>query len=169
MNGDGDNLDVFMDKTTDFNFKLILVGNSRVGKTSVIKRYISDEFDDNEESSSVVQIQHKLFTIPNSVPTQMAELHVWDTLGQEKFQAISGIFFKGTSGAFLVFDLTNQKSFDDLEKWYSKIEQNCESKVVVMLIGNKCDLPNRVISYEQARDFAQQKGFSYTEVSAKTG
>ena len=78
----------------------------------------------------------------------MAELHVWDTLGQEKFQAISGIFFKGTSGAFVVFDLTNQKSFDDLEKWYTKIEQNCESKVVVMLIGNKCDLPNRVISYE---------------------
>ena len=69
MNGDADSLDVFQDRTTDFNFKLILVGNSRVGKTSVIKRYINDEFDDAEESSQVVQIQHKLFTIPNSVPS----------------------------------------------------------------------------------------------------
>ena len=124
---------------------MILVGNSQVGKTSITSRYINDEFNEEEKRSRQVKIQHKLFTIPNTVPAQMAELHVWDTLGQEKFQAIAGIFFKGTAGAFLVFDLSRRETFEDLDKWYAKIEDNCDSKVVTMLIGNKCDLPSRQI------------------------
>ena len=76
----------------------------------------------------------------------MADLHIWDTLGQEKFMAIANMFFKGTVGAFIVFDLCNQKSFDDLDKWYDKLIQGCDiDNVVITLIGNKCDKPDRVI------------------------
>ena len=99
----------------------------------------------------------------------MAELHCWDTLGQEKFHAISGIFFKGTSGAFLVFDLSNRESFNDLEKWNDKIKEHCDQNVVVMLIGNKCDLPDRQVNYNEAMEYAKQRNMSYIEVSAKTG
>ena len=166
---EGDNDDPFQDKTADFNFKLILIGDSQVGKTSLISRYIHDDFDENEKRSRVVKIQHKLFTIPNTVPARMAELHVWDTLGQEKFEAIAGIFFKGTAGAFLVFDLTRRETFEKMDRWYSKVEENCEQQIVVMLVGNKCDLPTRAVSYEEASEYAKSKKFSYLEVSAKTG
>ena len=138
----------YQDKTTDWNFKLILIGDSAVGKTSIISRYCHDEFNEDQKRSRQVKIQHKLFTIPDTVPSQMAELHVWDTLGQEKFHAIASIFFKGTAGAFLVFDLTRRETFDDLHKWNTKIEQDCDENAVVMLIGNKCDLPNRDVSYD---------------------
>ena len=103
------------------------------------------------------------------MPAQVAELHVWDTLGQEKFEAIAGMFFKGSAGAFLCFDLTRRDTFERMSVWNSKIEDNCEQQVVVMLVGNKCDLPNREVTYEEASQFAQSKGFSYIEVSAKTG
>ena len=142
----------FQDQTTDFNFKLILIGNSQVGKTSIINRYCQDTFDQQEKRSRKVQINHKLFTIPKT--KEVAELHCWDTLGQEKFQAISGIFFKGTSGAFLVFDLSRRSSFEDLDKWNTKIKEFCDPKVVVMLIGNKCDLPSREVKYEEGMDYA---------------
>ena len=68
-----------------------------------------------------------------------------------------------------MFDLGGRETFEDLDKWYSKIEENCDSKVVVMLIGNKCDLPNREIQYDEASEYAKSKGISYMEVSAKTG
>ena len=73
--------DVFQDKTVDFNYKLILVGNSMVGKTCITNRYVEDTFDQDEKRSRKVQIYHKLFTIPDSIPQQVADLHIWDTLG----------------------------------------------------------------------------------------
>ena len=69
----------------------------------------------------------------------------------------------------MVFDLTRRETFEKIDVWYSKVEENCEEKVVVMLVGNKCDLPNRAVSTEEASAYAQKKGFSYIEVSAKTG
>ena len=79
------------------------------------------------------------------------------------------MFFKGTAGAFLVFDLSRRETFENLDKWLSKIEESCDPKVVTMLIGNKCDLPSRQISHEEAMAYAQSKQISYMEVSAKTG
>ena len=95
-----------------YNYKLILIGNSEVGKTSVSTRFLFETFEDQERSTNV-KISHKPFKIPQT--NKVADLHIWDTLGQEKFKAIANMFFKGTVGAFLVFDLSNQKSFDDLD------------------------------------------------------
>ena len=121
MEGD----EVFKDKTVDFNYKLILVGNSMVGKTCITNRYVEETFNEDEARSRKVQIYHKLFKIPDSIPEQVADLHIWDTLGQEKFQSIAKIFFKGTVGAFLVFDLSNRESFEQLTKWYDIVNESC--------------------------------------------
>ena len=79
------------------------------------------------------------------------------------------MFFKGSAGAFLVFDLGNKKSFENLDKWFEVMDNSIDTPVVSTLIGNKCDLPNREVTDTEAREWAQQKGLNYLEVSAKTG
>jgi small GTP-binding protein len=155
------------DETPDFNYKIILVGDARVGKTSITNRFFNDNFNPNEASSVTVQIQRKTVNIENT--SKWAELHVWDTLGQEKFKSLASLFFKKSVGAFLVYDCTNKMSFDHLESWYSEISNNVDTRVIIMLLGTKCDLPNREVSYNQAMEYARAKNFGFLEVSAKTG
>ena len=99
-----------------------------------------------------------------------AQLHIWDTLGQEKFRSVAAIFYKKAVGAFLVFDTTNRKSFEAVEEWYQQVSSNVDgSRVIVMLLGNKCDLPNREVSYNEAMEYARSRNFGYLDVSAKSG
>jgi small GTP-binding protein len=93
-----------------------LIGESRVGKTSIIKRFVEDSFDDREKQSREVQISRKMLKIDRT--DKWAQLHIWDTLGQEKFRSVAAIFYKKAVGAFLVFDTTNRKSFEAVEEWY---------------------------------------------------
>ena len=106
------------DQAADYDFKIILVGNSGVGKTSITSRYVDNEFSEEQKRSKKVKIAHKFFTIPDTRPAKVADLHLWDTLGQEKFHAIADIFFKGSVGAIIVFDLSSRNSFDELDKWW---------------------------------------------------
>lgn len=94
------------DETPDYNYKIILVGDARVGKTSITNRFFNDSFNPNEKSSETVQIQRKTVNIENT--KKWAELHVWDTLGQEKFKSLASLFFKKSVGAFLVYDCTDR-------------------------------------------------------------
>jgi Ras-related protein Rab-2A len=96
-------------------------------------------------------------------------LHIWDTLGQEKFKSVAPLFFRKAVGAFLVYDCTNKASFDHLKSWFDDIVNNIDTRVIIMLIGNKCDLPNREVSYNMAMDYARHNNFGFLEVSAKTG
>mmetsp|Transcript_13049 Transcript_13049/g.20252 ORF Transcript_13049/g.20252 Transcript_13049/m.20252 type:complete len:140 (+) Transcript_13049:206-625(+) len=101
---------------------------------------------------------------------QMAALHIWDTLGQEKFHSIAKLFFKGSVGAFLVFDLSSRESFEAIKKtWYNLLKESCETRLVITLLGNKSDLQSREVFYNEAMDFAREKGMNYLEVSAKSG
>ena len=97
------------EKYVDFEYKLILVGSAEVGKTSITNRYISDKFDKNQGHSRNVEIQYHQYEIPET--NQIARLHLWDTLGQEKFMSIAELFFKGSAGAFVVFDLSRSDTF----------------------------------------------------------
>ena len=101
--------------------------------------------------------------------SKFASLHVWDTLGQEKFKALAPLFFRKAVGAFLVYDCTNEQSFKNVDSWFSEISNNVDTRVIIMLIGNKCDLPNREVPYNTAMDYAKSKNFGFLEVSAKTG
>ena len=97
----------------------------------------------------------------------MAQLHIWDTLGQEKFKSLSPIFFRRAIGAFLVYDVTDKESFYSLESWHQQIANNSEESIVVMLLANKVDLPNKEVTYEMGKEYATSKGFGFLEVSAK--
>lgn len=78
----------------------------------------------------------------------VVQLHIWDTLGQEKFKSMAPIFFRRSVGAFLVYDVTNEESFVALKGWVEQLNNNADGKIVVMLLGNKCDLPNKVVTYQ---------------------
>jgi small GTP-binding protein len=103
----------------DFNWKLIIVGNPRVGKTSIMNRYVNDMFNDNEKSTKTVQISKKTVKI-ETYPDQnkWVQLHIWDTLGQEKFMALAPLFFRKAIGVFLVYDCTDRSSFEALDTWF---------------------------------------------------
>ena len=88
--------------------------------------------------------------IPKTVPAKIANIHIWDTLGQEKFKTIVRLFYRGTVGAVLVFDLNKRESFDALPEWHKTIIDSCDSSVVISLVGSRCDQPTRAVSYEEA-------------------
>ena len=98
-----------------------------------------------------------------------ADLHIWDTLGQEKFRSIAKIFYKGSIGAFLVFDVGNRKSFEELQKWHDDVIDSCGVQVTIILLGNKTDESKRKVFYNEASNWAKKHGLFYLEVSAKTG
>ena len=151
----------------DFNYKLILVGHERVGKTSITNRFVNDMFNEKEGISKTVQIQRKIVKIEST--NKWAQLHIWDTLGQEKFKALAPLFFRKAVGAFLVYDCTSKVSFDAVEEWFQQMVNNIDSRVIIMLLGNKCDLPNREVPYNVAMEYARSRNFGFLEVSAKTG
>ena len=98
-----------------------------------------------------------------------AQVHIWDTLGQEKFMSLAPLFFRRSVGAFLVYDVTSMESFKAIDKWYEQILKNADTKVIVMLIGNKKDKENREVPYNTAAQYAMQHNFGLMEVSAKLG
>ena len=151
----------------DYNYKIILVGNKRVGKTSITNRAVFEEFNEQEQSTRVVQISQKLINIENT--DKWAQLHIWDTLGQEKFMALAPLFFRRSVGAFLCYDVTSMESFKALDKWYEQICKNTDSKVIVMMLGNKKDKENREVPYNLAAQYAMEHDFGLMEVSAKHG
>ena len=97
----------------------------------------------------------------------VAQLHLWDTLGQERFKALAPVFFRRSIAAFLVYDVTDRDSFLALESWHEQIKNNSEEDIVVMLVGNKVDKPDKVIQHEMGQEYAREKGWGFIEVSAK--
>ena len=151
----------------DFHYKIIVVGYKRVGKTSITNREVFEEFNDSEQSTRVVEISQKKIVIEGTDKT--VQLHIWDTLGQEKFMALSQLFFRGAVGAFLVYDVCSMESFRALDKWYEQIIKTTDTKVIVMLLGNKKDKVEREVPYNMAMQYAMINNFGLMEVSAKTG
>ena len=114
-----------------------------------------------------MQIMKKLVKLDKT--DLWAQLHIWDTLGQENYKSLSPIFFRKAIGIFLVFDCTSMVSFMALDGWFESMSQTIDSKVLIMLLGNKSDLPHREVPYNLAMEYARKRNFGYLEVSAKTG
>ena len=150
-----------------FEFKIILIGDPGVGKTSIMSKFITNEFKNLYQSTLGVEFKTKEIYIDNSA---CAKLNIWDTCGQERFRAITRQYFKNSHGVFLVFDLSSKETIKKLNIWMKDIRDNIGDECVIFLIGNKADIKMRDISIaEEAKEFAKNKNIIYYEVSAKTG
>ncbi|EAY19543.1 small GTP-binding protein, putative [Trichomonas vaginalis G3] len=147
-------------------FRSVMIGDSAVGKTSIVNRFLRNSFDQSEPST-VGALYESHNETRNGKPI---ELQIWDTAGQEQYRSLGPIYFRSSAGAILVFDITNQKSFDSLDEWLNFYRNaGCEN-TIVMIVGNKNDLAEqRVITTEQGQAWAQAHGCTYIETSALQG
>ena len=150
-------------KTT---FRAVTIGDSAVGKTSIINRFLRNSFDASEPST-IGALYESYSETRNG---KLIELQIWDTAGQEQYRSLGPIYFRSSAGAILVFDLTNQKTFDSLDEWLTSFRNVGGENTVVIVVGNKSDLSDkRVISREQGEEWAQAHNCTYTETSALMG
>lgn len=148
------------------NFKFIVIGSSGVGKTAILKRLVDDVF--TGESQSTIGVEFLATSV--DVDGTQVKLQIWDTAGQERFRSIAKAYFRSAIGVILVFDLSDRKSFEDLNQWLSDVHSLCDPNAVVTLIGNKSDLVDqRTVTAAEAESFAQLHQLSYLETSALGG
>jgi Ras-related protein Rab-8A len=151
-------------KAYDYLFKLLLIGDSGVGKTCVLFRFSDDAF--NSTFISTIGIDFKIRTI--ELDDKKIKLQIWDTAGQERFRTITTAYYRGAMGILLLYDITNEKSFDNIKTWIHNIEQHASEDVEKMILGNKCDMEDkRVITKEQGEKLAAEHGVPFMETSAK--
>ena len=150
----------------DIYLKILLIGDTSVGKTSILCKYIDDEFSDTYLSTIGIEFKIKSLIING----KKVLLRIWDTSGQERYRSITQNFYRNANGILFIFDITKKETFDNIKIWLTDSE-NCEdNKVAKMLIGNKIDLENkRKIDNETIKKFAEKKEMKYFEASAKEG
>jgi len=161
---------VMEEEVYDYLFKFVVIGNSGVGKTSILETLSGKQFQESKAATIGVEFQNKRMLCKNKV----VKLQIWDTAGQERYQAIASAYFRGAYGLLVVFDITNRQSFTDLDTWVKKIEQSCTppsgmADVAKLCVGNKNDLRSiRAVSTEEAKEKCRRLGMFYMETSAKT-
>ena len=155
-----------MYKEAETVLKIIILGSSEVGKTSILNRYFNNDFSPNLLSTIGIDFKTKFFKFDE----EKVKFNFIDTAGQEKFRAISVNYLKGTSGVILVYDITNKETFDLIQGWIEDINENNKADVGKVLLGNKLDLEdNRQVPKEDAEQLAKELGCKFFEGSAKTG
>ena len=148
----------------EFIFKVLLLGNSNVGKSSLFLRFVDDIWNDTFVPTIGVDFKIKTFDIDG----KKIKMQIWDTAGQERFKNIIASYYRGAHGILLIYDVTDKDSFRNLSNWLIEIEKNASKNVLKIVIGNKTDLENkRVISYNQGKEFADTYGLKFLETSAK--
>ncbi|XDB55448.1 hypothetical protein AB1E18_008914 [Capra hircus] len=151
-------------KTYDLLFKLLLIGDSGVGKTCVLFRFSDDAF--NTTFISTIGIDFKIKTV--ELQGKKIKLQIWDTAGQERFHTITTSYYRGAMGIMLVYDITNGKSFENISKWLRNIDEHANEDVERMLLGNKCDMDDkRVVPKGKGEQIAREHGIRFFETSAK--
>ncbi|KAH7825708.1 Rab1c [Monocercomonoides exilis] len=149
----------------DYIFKLLLIGNSGVGKSCLLLRFSDDTFSPTYVAS--IGVDFKIRTI--SIGGKTIKLHLWDTAGQDRFRTIISQYYRGANGIIIVYDVTNRDSFNSIQSWLNEIETfGCE-KVSRLIVGNKSDLNSkRVIPFTLGKQLADSVGIPFLETSAKT-
>ena len=148
----------------EFIFKVLLLGNSNVGKSSLFLRFVDDIWNDTFVPTIGVDFKIKTFEIDS----KKIKMQIWDTAGQERFKNIIASYYRGAHGILLLYDVTDKDSFKNLGNWLIEIEKNASKNVLKLLIGNKSDLEEkRVISFNQGKEFADSYGLKFLETSAK--
>ena len=152
------------DEEYDFIFKVLLLGNSDVGKSSLILRYVDQVWTDTFVPTIGVDFKVKTSELEN----KKIKMQIWDTAGQERFRNVISSYFRGAHGILLIYDVTNRDSFTNLENWLIEIEKHASENVLKILIGNKNDLVDeKEIKTEEGEAFAKRNGMQFIETSAK--
>ncbi|CAM9168762.1 unnamed protein product [Lampetra fluviatilis] len=152
-----------MAKEYDHLFKLLIIGDSGVGKSSLLLRFADNTFSGSYITT--IGVDFKIRTV--DVAGEKVKLQIWDTAGQERFRTITSTYYRGTHGVIVVYDVTNAESFVNVKRWLHEIAQNCDDGCRV-LVGNKADDPSRrVVESSDARRFSEQMGIQLFETSAK--
>lgn len=147
----------------DYLFKIALVGDSGVGKSNLLTRFIRNEFNLDTKATIGVEFGSKIITHEG----KSIKAQIWDTAGQERFRAITSSYYKGAMGALLVYDISKKLSFEALERWITEIKTYAQPEITIILVGNKSDLGNiREVEQEQAIAFSQKNKISFFESSA---
>ncbi|KAL3315607.1 Ras- protein Rab-8A [Cichlidogyrus casuarinus] len=155
-----------MSSSYDYLFKFLLIGDSGVGKTSILHRFSDDIF--THTFIATIGIDFKIRTI--ELDGKHIKLQVWDTAGQERFRTITTAYYRGAMGIMLVYDVTNRSTFDNIQNWIDNIEKHATVDVLRMLLGNKCDIEGkRQVSYQEGETFAKSHNIPFMETSAKVG
>ncbi|KAJ8491114.1 hypothetical protein OPV22_012835 [Ensete ventricosum] len=149
-----------------YNLKYIIIGDTGVGKSSLLLQFKEKRFQPANGSTTGVEFAAKMITI-NDEPIK---LKIWDTVGQETFRSITRSYYRDSAGALLVYDITRRETFDHLASWLEDLIEHAGAKVTIMLIGNKCDLAHRrAVRTEEGEQFAEDHGLFFMETSARTG
>ncbi|KAE8690771.1 Ras-related protein RABA2a [Hibiscus syriacus] len=151
------------DEEYDYLFKVVLIGDSGVGKSNLLSRFTRNEFC--LESKSTIGVEFATRTL--QVEERTVKAQIWDTAGQERYRAITGAYYRGALGALLVYDVSKPTTFENVSRWLKELRDHADSNIVIMLIGNKTDLKHlRAVATEDGQSFAEKEGLSFIETSA---
>ncbi|CAD8192327.1 unnamed protein product [Paramecium pentaurelia] len=154
------------DNEYDFLFKIILIGDSGVGKTNILQRFLKNEFILDSKPTIGVEFSTKTINVQNKT----VKCQIWDTAGQERYRAITNAYYRGAVGAFVCYDVTREITFRNTEKWLSEIKEYAPKNIVIMMIGNKIDQTNnRIVRSGEAAKLCEQHKIGYIETSAQNG
>ena len=147
----------------DLLYKIIIIGDSNVGKSNILSRYTKDQFQGNSKATVGVELGTKFVKVEGVG----AKLQIWDTAGQERYRSLTSSYYKGCHGCFIVYDITNEQSFESINTWYEQAVKEAGKEVSIILVGNKCDLENeRKVSKEKGEEKARTMNASFFETSA---
>jgi Ras-related protein Rab-11A len=147
----------------DYLFKVVLIGDSGVGKSNLLSRFTRNEF--NLESKSTIGVEFATRSI--SVDGKTVKAQIWDTAGQERYRAITSAYYRGAVGALLVYDIAKHATYVNVTRWLKELRDHADSNIVIMLVGNKSDLKHlRAVPTDEAKAFSTENGLSFIETSA---
>ena len=154
--------------TEDIVYKVLLLGDSTVGKTCFLLRYCDKTFQDAHLSTIGLDYRVKTMTLKNN---KNIKLQIWDTAGQDRFRAITKNYYKGANGIILIYDVTNLQTYENVKNWITQIREETNPNVVIYLAGNKIDIPEeeRAVKTEEGKEIADEYKLQFKETSAKDG
>ncbi|CAL0306565.1 unnamed protein product [Lupinus luteus] len=151
------------DQKIDYVFKIVLIGDSAVGKSQILARFSRNEFSLDSKSTIGVEFQTRTLVIDH----KSVKAQIWDTAGQERYRAVTSAYYRGAAGAMLVYDITKRPTFDHIPRWLEELRNHADKNIVIILIGNKSDLESqRDVPTEDAKEFAEKEGLFFLETSA---
>ncbi|KAK3038351.1 hypothetical protein RJ639_031447, partial [Escallonia herrerae] len=157
---------LFMDSDEEgeeYLFKIVIIGDSAVGKSNLLSRYARNEFNLHSKATIGVEFQTRSIEIDG----KEVKAQIWDTAGQERFRAVTSAYYRGAVGALIVYDITRRTTFESVKRWLEELNTHSDTTVAKILVGNKCDLENiRDISVEEGKNLAEAEGLFFMETSA---